>query len=380
MDKSLLSLDINCKSMMASGLSFCKFTDWERQCIAGLPGGTSRGQDKNAPAQYIALPLRPLVKASDFYEEDMARCFVHIERSLYCGDSPGLPLVLKDVSNRFCMQAGFEIDQASVRPILYPDLGVPGSVFLVVFKTHRVHNIGSHSPPTACMIAFRGAWTGIQKKANDKRGSDMIPEPMPGCDGCYRHPGYWKVWTLLRPLILQKMGEIGCTEGTPLYVAGFSFGAAVAPFAMWELHEKWPVLLSYHIGSPRVGNSYWAEAFKRRFKRKVPLFRIVHGRDTIPRWPARWQGYEHFPYQVWYNKNADGSITHQICNEGESCGNEQYERKDLLYAFHCKMAGFQVPGEELCPSKNCPDHFYQKCWNPTPPSRPPKLRLRFFGY
>merc|ERR1712178_229131 len=71
-------------------------------------------------------------------------------------------------------------------------------------------------------------------------------------------------------------------------MGGHSLGAGVATLAMFHLQKKgYNVVQSYNFESPRVGDRAWSAAFQTAFGRDVPVFRVTHASDVVPRVPPQ---------------------------------------------------------------------------------------------
>ena len=68
---------------------------------------------------------------------------------------------------------------------------------------------------------------------------------------------------------------IGKVSHQPLYIAGHSLGGALAIVATWKIKGARNAAC-YTFGSPRVGNSLFADRFK------TPIYRVVNGHDPVP--------------------------------------------------------------------------------------------------
>jgi len=77
-------------------------------------------------------------------------------------------------------------------------------------------------------------------------------------------------------------------------MTGASLGAALATIAAIEIHTNGGKISELHTwGSPRVGNSYFAQFVKTRLPNTL---RVVHNRDIVPHVPLISQDYHHLPY------------------------------------------------------------------------------------
>merc|ERR1711920_267872 len=102
----------------------------------------------------------------------------------------------------------------------------------------------------------------------------------------------------------------GCVPGSTmgnLIVTGHSLGAAVSTLGMFHLQRKgYNVVQGYVFESPRVGNRAWSAAFQKAFGREVPVFRVTHSHDVVPRVPPQLHGlhlgfdYTHVASEVFY--------------------------------------------------------------------------------
>ena len=73
----------------------------------------------------------------------------------------------------------------------------------------------------------------------------------------------------------------------PLYVTGHSLGGALAAIASARIRPSDRVAACYTFGCPRVGDTEFSEQLW-----KVPVYRLVHASDIVPRLPFAF-GYRH---------------------------------------------------------------------------------------
>lgn len=362
-----LRRDLNCRSRLAPDGDFCRFEDVEATCIRGTLTVPRSSAQADRP-RFLAVPLDARTQPRHFYDENMAQCFAMISRALFCGDSVGLVSVMEDAVARACPAAGMRIESGSIRPVWINDGAVRGAIFGAVFRVRRMEGIGSTVPPEACVVGIRGAYIDV-KKHNDDVGSRWQLEDFPGCYGCKVHRGYRAMFAnLLSAPLSTALGQLGCQR---VYVTGYSFGAALAPFAMWALQEMgYDVQLSYLYGGPRVGNVHFTRGLAQRLGRNVSSFSITFNRDQVPRFPAKWKGYEQLGYQVWYSNT---SRKYTVCEREEGCGLNRFKREELDFPSHCGLP--LVTDGRMCPTgRNDTDNFYVRCegyGKPLPLPRPP---------
>jgi hypothetical protein len=160
------------------------------------------------------------------------------------------------------------------------------------------------------------------------------------CPNCKGVTGWLTAWREIEPKIMSTLIKMGCVPGYPLgnlLVTGHSFGAAVATLAMFHLQRKgYNVVQSYNFESTRVGNQAWSAAFQNAFGRDVPMFRVTHSQDVVPRVPPRLEilhlgfDYKHVAAEVFFP--AEDKNNNVICETAEdrNCADRELWLPSLL--------------------------------------------------
>jgi predicted lipase len=96
------------------------------------------------------------------------------------------------------------------------------------------------------------------------------------------HTGFIETYKLVRDIVQAQVGGF-----RKIIVSGHSLGAALATLCALDLQYNFPHvdIACLITGSPRVGNTYFADSFDRR----VPdTYRMVYQDDIVTRVPFRW--------------------------------------------------------------------------------------------
>jgi len=116
-------------------------------------------------------------------------------------------------------------------------------------------------------------------------------------------------------------------EGQGLWLTGHSLGGGLATLGAAKLIEQAiPVRGLYTFGSPRVGDSVFADAMNVRFRQS---YRFVNNNDLVTRIPRRLAGFRHVDTVCYFN--SDGELEH---------GTAAWDR--FLDRFRTKLEGFKV--------------------------------------
>merc|ERR1711976_1047324 len=160
------------------------------------------------------------------------------------------------------------------------------------------------------------------------------------CPNCKAVTGWLVSWREIEAKIMSTLKGLGCVPGSTrgnLLVTGHSFGGAVATLAMFHLQRKgYNVVQSYNFESPRVGNKAWSAAFQTAFGRDVPVFRVTHSQDVVPRVPPQLEvlhlgfDYKHVAAEVFFP--GEDKNTNVICESAEdrSCADRDLWLPSLL--------------------------------------------------
>jgi len=153
-------------------------------------------------------------------------------------------------------------------------------------------------------------------------------------------------------------------------MTGESLGGAVATLGQYYLQQAgFTMELQYNFGSPRVGNSAWAQQFSRAFDRPLPLFRVTHAHDVVSRLPPiHFFDYHHVDGEVFYP--AEDSNAYVVCLDGEDF--ECQNRYDMAECIASEVEWYApdgslkaTPGEAFdvdhCHSSLAPDNDLCQC-------------------
>jgi triacylglycerol lipase len=134
------------------------------------------------------------------------------------------------------------------------------------------------------VIAFRG--TQLQQSPFDIFADldlAQIPYPYVGGAGT-THRGFTRLYGRLRRRILETLKKRSSRKR--LRITGHSLGGALATLCAIDVaaNSKFPAPIVYTIGSPRVGDAAFCNAFNRKVKNS---WRIYNENDLVPRVPSR---------------------------------------------------------------------------------------------
>ncbi|GAB4818261.1 hypothetical protein N2152v2_005307 [Parachlorella kessleri] len=100
----------------------------------------------------------------------------------------------------------------------------------------------------------------------------------------------------------------------PVYVVGHSLGGALATICALDIRLNLGIedVRLYSYGSPRVGNSVFAEWFRQYVKVR---WRFTHNRDMVPSVPIQLMGFRHVAQEVWLLELAKDHTLVGLCDE-----------------------------------------------------------------
>lgn len=115
-------------------------------------------------------------------------------------------------------------------------------------------------------------------------------------------------------------------------LTGHSLGGALSILCMLDLRLTFGSRISfeplYTYGSPRVGNADFAEYCS---SIEVPIFRVVHYRDPVPRLPLPSWGYVHSPLEVYYDEPMTSYVICDGSGEDPKCSDQYSFISDLVH-------------------------------------------------
>lgn len=142
-------------------------------------------------------------------------------------------------------------------------------------------------------------------------GNDHAPKPVPKCENCTVHTGFYTSWMNTREIVLPLV--LKAVEQYPDYavtIVGHSLGGAVAAFAGLELIARGlhPTVTTF--GEPRVGNANMAQYLDARFNltnrdsdpNHRAYRRVTHVGDPVPLLPLDEWGYEPHGGEIFISK------------------------------------------------------------------------------
>ena len=135
------------------------------------------------------------------------------------------------------------------------------------------------------VVSFRGTENIRDWETNLQYSQTPAASPYPAVNesGGRVHQGFLDAFMSVREQIAQYLPR---AEGVPIYITGHSLGGALATLGAVYL-SGWGPAACYTFGAPRVGD----KEFSKRLQTSV--YRVVNPLDTVPRVPARSQGYCH---------------------------------------------------------------------------------------
>ncbi|KAM9969136.1 hypothetical protein ACTFIW_003687 [Dictyostelium discoideum] len=186
------------------------------------------------------------------------------------------------------------------------------------------------------IVAFRGSMD-IQSWITNLQFLQIVYPLYPSAKV---HSGFYDSWSSVREevkssidLALKQCGK-QCNE---IKVTGHSLGAALATLAIAEI-QGWYSIPStmYNFGSPRVGDSVFAEYFN---SIQPNIMRVTYEQDLVPHVPPEnVLDYHHVPTEVYFSSNT----TFKTCDdsgEDRTCADSTigYSIYDHLtyFGMHC---------------------------------------------
>lgn len=197
------------------------------------------------------------------------------------------------------------------------------------FQPHLVHFDESWD-----LMAYVGYWPAMSAKVVVFRGTDSsswynwaenmrawrtdASYPVPGAPTALRiHSGFLILWnsSSMATTIKAAFGEmLEKHPAGPTLVLGHSMGGALAQLAALDLGIAYKLedVKAYTFGSPRVGNSVFADFFNEHV---TEAWRFTHGRDIVPSVPPILLGFHHVSREVWLvdvDDPASGGVQQRV--------------------------------------------------------------------
>eukprot|EP00887_Chlorella_sp_A99_P003551 scaffold7.g3551.t1 len=136
----------------------------------------------------------------------------------------------------------------------------------------------------------------------------------------YVHGGFFSSYNAssLAPNVTRAVRELMAQHPrAPVYVTGHSLGGAMATICAMDIRLNLGAsdVRVFTFGSPRVGNSIFAEWFRR----EIALhYRFTHNRDIVPSVPPSYMGFHHVSREIWLVDILAGHTLVGVCdNSGE---------------------------------------------------------------
>lgn len=171
---------------------------------------------------------------------------------------------------------------------------------------------GFDADKNLAFVAFRGTITTFVNWYNNLNAFQTAVNEY--CDGCFVHSGFWVDYNAIKDQAKDAILRLRKKHANAEFaIIGHSMGAAVATFALLDLHDQVQPDYFYTFGMPRMGNKEFANFVDGRFPELLKV-RITHYRDIIPRGPLTSMGYNHFNTEVFYTEDMSSFV---ICKEAE---------------------------------------------------------------
>lgn len=283
----------------------------------------------------LALHLWYVAQGRPFeFDPDIARRFASLASIPYCDQ---LESVL-DWTCSSCKDSKTRLVPGKIK-ILDGDRGNTSRILLGKLRDQQ-----------GCLMSFRGS-DNTENWIRDFEPWDVRAKSFEDCDKCRVHDGYYLIWQNLRHVAVDALHEIGCTPNgadSLLYITGHSLGAALTHLAMFTLENAgYRVAKTYSFEAPRVGNSFFSEAFSARFVQRVPVFRITHYKDPAPHLPPKALGFVHIQQEVYFDERGNFTACPRV--EDPACADQFWDLPSLILrhvADHCHSP--LVPNGDIC--------------------------------
>lgn len=189
--------------------------------------------------------------------------------------------------------------------------------------------VGWSAPLGAIVVAFRGTDShSIYNWVNNMRTwrTDLAVNYPGAPQRALVHGGFFYSYnsSSLAANVTAAVGRLMQRHpNAPVYVSGHSLGGALATLCALDLklNQGAHDVRLYTYGSPRVGNSVFADWFESQIK---VHWRFTHNRDIVPSVPPGYMGFYHLSREVWLVDILMGHTLVGVCDDtGEdiSCHN-----------------------------------------------------------
>ncbi|ODA79142.1 hypothetical protein RJ55_04734 [Drechmeria coniospora] len=129
---------------------------------------------------------------------------------------------------------------------------------------------------------------------------------------CKVHTGFATAWREISKSVTQGIQD--ALEENPSYkiiITGHSLGGAVATIATAYLRRSGIVADVYTFGTPRVGNSHFADFMTTSHGGQ---WRVTHRDDPVPRLPPIFTGYRHMSPEYWLSNGNSDQVDYKLQN------------------------------------------------------------------
>jgi hypothetical protein len=161
------------------------------------------------------------------------------------------------------------------------------------------------------------------------------------------HPGFYHAYESVQAQMMAALAQVASNGGQDyeVVVTGHSLGASIATIAGLDLVCDHPYsnhsINVYNYGSPRIGESAFADLIKGPLADKLSLMRYTHWRDPVPHLPLIVMDYHHAPTEYFLDEHWDppkGNHAVHTCDgtgEDKACSDkfDLYSVEDHLHYF-----------------------------------------------
>ncbi|KAF2666044.1 alpha/beta-hydrolase [Microthyrium microscopicum] len=177
------------------------------------------------------------------------------------------------------------------------------------------------------VLAFRGT----DSYKNAMTDIDFFITNSSLCESCGVASGFSSAWNESRVLVMSILNQTKTKYPlSKIIVTGHSLGGALATLATAELRKNNVSVDMYTFGSPRVGNSAFANWMTSLPPSLGKSYRFTHMSDPVPQYPSTIIGYEHISPEYYISSPTNQTVKAADITElksGESwSGNRQWFR------------------------------------------------------
>jgi triacylglycerol lipase len=148
------------------------------------------------------------------------------------------------------------------------------------------------------LIAFRGTEPENIKDWLTDSNAVLVPSTLG-----HLHKGFLRAFNTVGPQIVNDLRSRPDTTGKPLWFTGHSLGAALSTIMTASCaNAGLQIAGHYNFGSPRVGDSSFANFYNERCASVT--FRFVNNNDIVPRVPPRQLLYDHVDFKRYFDRHC----------------------------------------------------------------------------